>query len=191
MRPALVLIGPAGSGKSTVGALVAASWNVPFVDADAAAGPAYAEVGWSIERLVERIEAVGRVAAEREWEVARAHAVTSLVTQSPGAVLALGAGHTSYTDPTYRAAVRATLAPLPSVVLLLPHPEPAVSLRVLRERCLATKGTDWRRDGQDFLAQWLLDPQLSRLATAVHHTDGQTPEQTASALMADLPGPRG
>lgn len=96
--PVLVLIGPAAAGKSTVGELAAGILGVPFVDLDDVGGPYYAEVGWSIARLVERIGRIGRVAAEREWEPARAHAVGRAVHDHPGAVLALGAGHTSFTD---------------------------------------------------------------------------------------------
>jgi hypothetical protein len=115
--------------KTALGELVAHHTRRAFVDIDAVAEPYCAEVGWSLDKLRDRIAIVGRVAAETEWEPARAHAVTRTVDDHPDAVVALGAGHTSYT-----------------------------SLAVLRERCLATKGHPWIVDGHDFLAAWLDDP---------------------------------
>jgi hypothetical protein len=85
VAPVLVLLGPAATGKSTLGQLVAGLLGVAFVDLDAVADDYYPEVGWSVDRLVERIAVVGRVAAEREWEPARAHAVERAVAEHPPA----------------------------------------------------------------------------------------------------------
>jgi shikimate kinase len=188
--PLLVLIGPAAAGKSTVGALVADRLGVPFVDLDAVAAPAYAEVGWSVTRLTTRIAAVGRLAAEVEWEPARAHAVARVVAEHPGAVVALGAGHTTYTSAVHAAAVRAALAPVRAVVLLLPAEAPEEALAVLRARSLADKGTDWVRDGHDFLAGWVADPAVRALATHVVVTGDEPPGRTAERL-ARLVRPEG
>ncbi|MBP2339803.1 hypothetical protein JOF41_005981 [Saccharothrix coeruleofusca] len=182
MKPWMVLIGPAGAGKTTIGEAVAEVTGRPFVDLDAVAAPYYAEVGWSIEKLVRRIEAVGRVAAEREWEPARAHAVSRAVAEHPGAVLALGAGHTSYRDPGCRAAVRAALRDCPDVVLLLPAADPALALDVLRRRCLAGKGRTWISEGHDFLAEWLHDEGTREMATRTAFTEGISPAALARGL---------
>lgn len=182
--PLLVLVGPAACGKSTVGAAAATALGVPFVDADEEGERYYREVGWDLDRLRGRIAAVGRAAAEREWEPARAHAVGRLVAEHPGAVLALGAGHTSYGDPAHRSVVAAALARAGSVVLLLPAAGRDEALRVLRARSLATKGTDWVRDGHDFLAGWLDDPAPRALATHVLVTGEEPPARTADRVRA-------
>lgn len=179
----VVLVGPAAAGKSTAGALLAATLGVPFVDLDAVGDAYYREVGWSIDRLVVRVRAAGRVAAEREWEPARAHAVERVVADHPGAVIALGAGHASYTRPDLRERVRRALAPASDVVLLLPSPDRDGSLDVLRERSLRTKGTTWVVDGHDLLAEWLDDEGLRSLGRHTVYTDGSTPELTARALL--------
>ena len=186
----VVLVGPAAAGKSTVGALLATRLGVPFVDVDAVADPYYAEVGWSIDRLVARSRAAGRVAAEREWEPARAHAVERVVAAHPGAVIALGAGHTSYTRCDLRERVGAALATASDVVLLLPSPDRDASVSTLRARSLATKGTDWVVDGHDLLAgwvdQWVDDAGVRALARRTVHTEGLDPEQTTDLVLRGL-----
>jgi shikimate kinase len=180
--PWLVLIGPAAAGKTTLGEAVAALTGRPFVDIDAVAGPYYEEVGWSLPRLRARIGQVGRVAAEREWEPARAHAVERVVADHPGAVVALGAGHTCYAEPGHAARVRAALERCSGVLFVLPDPDAARSLRILRDRSARTKGTDWVVDGHDFLSEWLHDPFSRSLATEIVHTAGETPWQTAERV---------
>lgn len=182
----IVLIGPAATGKSTLGARLAAALARPFVDIDEIGDAYYAEAGWSIDRLVERIEAVGRVAAEREWEPARAHAVRRTLESHPGAVIALGAGHTSYTDPRQIAVVRAALAHAADVILVLPTLDRAAALDELRSRSVTTKGTDWIADGHDFLAEWFDDLGTRELARYVHVTGGETVEESVRRLISHL-----
>lgn len=184
--PLLVLVGPAAAGKTTVGQLAAELLHVPFVDLDDVGERYYAEVGWSIQRLAECSQQLGRVAAEREWEPARAHAVVRAVEDHPGAVLALGAGHTSYTAPGCFAQVAAALAGVPQVALILPSPDRASSLAELRRRSLASKGTDWISAGHDFLAEWLDDAGMRSLGTDVVYTDGHTAEAVAAQLTAEF-----
>lgn len=180
--PALVLIGPAAAGKSTLGELVATHLGVPFVDVDEVGDRYYAETGWSVARLVERTGAVGRVAAEREWEPARAHAVRRVVADHPGAVVALGAGHTAYADADHLGTVRTALADVAHVVLMLPSADRDDALAELRRRSLAAKGTDWVRDGHDLLAGWVDDAGTRSLATSTFVTGDEPPGASAGRL---------
>lgn len=177
-----MLIGPPGSGKSTVGRLLADHTGREFVDADADAEPWYAEAGWSVTRLRRRADEAGFERAHREWEVALAAAVTGLVQAHPQAVLALGAGHSHITTPSLYDSVATTLRGADQVVLLRPSVDPSRSLVVLRNRCRATKGHDWIIDGTDWLARWLSDGRDECLATHVVLTDGQDPAQTAARI---------
>ncbi|GAA1764360.1 hypothetical protein GCM10009734_85640 [Nonomuraea bangladeshensis] len=181
--PWMVLIGPAAAGKTTLGEGLASATGRQFVDVDALGETYYAEVGWSMDRLRDRIQAVGRVAAEREWEPARAHAVERMMADHPGAIVSLGAGHSHYTRSELFERVRLALRPVGHVVLVLPSSDRERSVQILRQRSLATKGTDWiSRDGHDFLRQWVHDPGNEALATTVLHTEGEEPGQSISRL---------
>lgn len=184
--PALVLIGPAAAGKTTVGELVATRLGRPFVDLDEIGDRYYAEVGWSIQRLVDCSEQLGRIAAERLWEPARAHAVRRAVEDHPESVMALGAGHTSFHDPDCIACVTNALVPVPNVVLILPSPDRSTALAELRRRSLSSKGTMWISAGHDFLAEWHDDAGTRSLATDVVFTAGKTPQETAGQIAVSV-----
>lgn len=181
--PVLVLIGPAAAGKSTVGALVAAGLAAPFIEADEVGDKYYAEAGWTVDRLVERTVQIGRVPAEREWEPARAHAVRRVIQDYPGAVVALGAGHTSYGDCRLAGQVGRVLSTVPHVLFVVPSADRTEALAELRRRSIATKSTDWVSGEHDFLAEWLDDQGSRAMATAVVITGEETPEQTAARIL--------
>ncbi len=105
------------------------------------------------------------------------------VTDHPDAVIALGAGHTSYSDHQHLATVRSALGPCRNVIRILPSPDRDISLTVLRRRCTTSKGRSWVIDGHDFLAGWIDDPGTRTVATRTVHTLGETPAQTAARLL--------
>lgn len=179
----MILVGPLAAGKSTLGALVAARVGLPFVDIDDIAWTYCAEVGWDLDRLLERDDAVGWAAAEREWEPARAHAVHRVVEDHPEAVIAFGAGYTSFTGPEHADRVRRALAPVPDVVHLLPSRDPERSVTVLRERAIASRGKDWIIEGRDWIAAWVADPLAGEVAAATVFTDGVGPAESADQLV--------
>ncbi|WP_367125456.1 shikimate kinase [Streptomyces phytohabitans] len=181
--PWIVLVGPAGAGKTSLGREIAAVTRRPFIDLDAVGDAYYAQVGWNMDRLRERIAEIGRLAAEHEWEPARAHAVASVVADHPDAVIALGAGHTSYTDQQHLATVRTALNRCRDVVRILPSAHREVSLTALRRRCTTDKGRSWIIDGHDFLAHWLDDPGAQLVATRTIYTGDETPDRTAQRLL--------
>ncbi|MFR9675961.1 shikimate kinase [Streptomyces sp. TR02-1] len=190
-EPLLVLIGPAATGKTTLGRGVAAALGCSFVDLDVVGDSYYAEVGWSIARVVERVGIVGRLAAEREWEHARAHAVQRVIEDHPRTVIALGAGHTSFTNRDHAARARVALGRCPSVHMVLPSSDRDEALAVLRKRAISSKGTDWTVDGHDFLAEWLDDRVSHAMATRTVYTAGETPQQSIAAITSLVEGRKG
>ncbi len=175
----LVLIGPPGAGKSTVGPLVASALDVPFVDTDQASVAYYEEAGWPLSRFARRIEDDGYERAHLAWEEALAYAVPRLFRDYPEAVVALGAGHTHVSTAARRAIIRQALEER-TVILLRPTRDPAASIVELRSRCVAGKGRDWIRDGVDWLDRWSRDGRDDELATQLVYTSGRSPTQVAS-----------
>ncbi len=181
---AIALIGPAGAGKSTVGEILAGLLVRDFVDIDAIGDRYYEQVGQPISDLVERIEVDGFRRAHRWWQPARFAALAAL-TSFPTAVIALGAGHSHFEDERwFEEAERALEAVF--VVLLLPSPGPTESLRVLRERCEREKGTDWIRDGHDFLEEWIGSEQNRSLADLVVFADGRSATDIARQIASEV-----
>ena len=125
-----VLIGPPGTGKSTVGAMLAASLEVPWVDLDEISGPLYAEVGWPPEVIAEQRRRLGWTAFHAAFEPALAHAVKRCAALSSQAIVSFGAGHSHLTDPSLRAHVARALEGV-TVVLLRPSPDVGRSVRLL------------------------------------------------------------
>ena len=79
---AVVLVGARGSGKSTVGRLLAAAWQVGFIDLDERAVALCGEPG---------VHAVFEHQGEAAWRQAEAAALTAALQESP-TVIATGGG---------------------------------------------------------------------------------------------------
>lgn len=106
-----------------------------------------------------------------------------MVADHPGAVIALGAGHTGYTRGEHLARVRTALRRCRDVVHVLPSPDRDRVLAVPRERCVTGKGRTWIVDRHDFLASWLDDHGTRLVATRAVCTGTDTPERTAERLL--------
>lgn len=179
----IVLIGPPGAGKSSVGDLLATRLQLPFIEADAVCPAYYAEVGWSANRMLRLADDIGYERAHAAWKEALAYSVEKLFDAAGDAVVALGAGHSHLTRPDLFARVSTALSAADRVVLLRPHPDEIVALDELRKRCVASKGHDWNRDDIDWLARWTTDGRDEQLATDVIYNLGETPAETASRIL--------
>jgi hypothetical protein len=176
-----VLIGPPAAGKSTVGPLVAASLGVSFVDVDEDGAAYYRAAGQPLESFVDKIATEGFASAHRWWQPARVSAAASLVLDHPGAVIAFGAGHSHFVDRTHFESIQFAVADC-TVVLLLPDIDQRRSLKILRARCLDTKGHDWKRDDHDYLAEWVASEQNQFLADVVVYSGDTTPVRYAKKI---------
>ena len=165
--PRLVLVGPMGAGKSTVGRLLADRWQVDFRDTDA---DIEAAQGREISELfVDEGEAWFR---ERERE-----AVAAALADHDG-VLALGGG--AVLDPTTRRA----LTGLPVVFLKVGLSDAVKRVGLGHGRPLLLGNVRSR-------VKALLDERLpvyESVARVVVDTDGRSPEDVADEVSAALAG---
>ncbi len=165
MPPALVLVGPPGSGKSTVGALLAARLGSTFRDTDA---DVESVAGTSIADLfVEQGEPAFRT-LERD-------AVAAALAEHTG-VLALGGG------AVLDQATRELLAGRVVVFLDVGIADAARRVGLNRDRplLLGNPRTQWLR---------LMEarrPLYESVATVRVDTDGRTPDEVADAVLTRL-----
>ena len=165
MTPVVVLVGPPGAGKSTVGRLVADRLSVPFRDTDR-------DVEQTAGESVSEIFVTRGEAAFRELERI---AVQAALAEHDG-VLALGGG--AVLDDTTRSA----LAGHRVVYLDVDLSDATSRVGLNRDRPLLLGNP--RAQLRDLLAQ--RRPLYQAVATVTVTTDGRTPEQVADAVEAAL-----
>jgi shikimate kinase len=175
----VVVIGPVGVGKSTVAGLLAGRLGWPHVSMDAVCATYYAEIGFDQTVSDRRQQAAGVKGAYQGWKPFEAHAVERILADHGDAVIDLGGGHSVQEDASLFARVRAALAPVRNVVLLLPSPDPEESVRVLTERRPPPDGFDWHR-------HFVTHPSNGALAKLIVYTAGQTAEQTCDGVYQRL-----
>ncbi|MFD7639069.1 shikimate kinase [Kitasatospora sp. NPDC059795] len=163
--PAVVLVGPPGSGKSTVGRVLAERLGLPFRDTDE-----------DIERTAGKpIPEIFVDDGEPHFRQLERAAVAAAAADFSG-VLALGGG------AVMASATREVLAPLPVVFLevALADAVKRVGLDAPRPLLAVNPRARWRE---------LMEarrPLYLEVATAVVDTQGRTPEQVADAVLEAL-----
>lgn len=181
----VVLMGPVCAGKTTLLPLLAARLGRPAVDLDDIAEAYYAEVGRGRDELNAIGAQRGDLGAYLWWQQGHPHAVRRVLQEHPDAVIALGAGHTTYTDAALFEEVRVLLEPC-ATVLMLPGPDTEQSLRVLRECSIERGSGDWIMDGVDILERWVAGEQNRLLASITIHTGRLSPDRLADITLEAL-----
>ncbi|AFY96449.1 shikimate kinase [Chamaesiphon minutus] len=181
--PASILIGPTGAGKSTIGLLLSKRLNLPSVSMDGIAEPYYNECNFGIAVFQQLRAEQGFLATHRQWEPVRVYAVERVMSECGRVVLDLGAGHTHYENPVMFDRVKQAISSCPNVILLLPCADLDRSVRILKERCMSERGSDWIKDGYDFIAHWVKDSCNHDLATMTIFTEGKTPMETCEEII--------
>jgi hypothetical protein len=191
-RPEPVFIGPVCVGKTTISKLVAAHLERTRVELDEVAMPYYEECPeFDLREYNRLLETVGFMSAYRYWEPALVYALEGVVNDHPGAVLDLGAGHTSLLDDRFHARVSAALAPYEHVILLLPDTDPERSAAVIRRRLVVDDDrdvTDWTHDGVDLIRHWIVSDQNQRLATHTIYAGNDPPDVVAMRVIDLMSG---
>jgi shikimate kinase len=174
----IILIGPYGVGKSTVGQLLAASRSQPQYSLDQYVWSYYGEKG-----LTNEIAATIGEFDSPHWQAYHAHAVKRFLEDHGNelCVMDLGAGHALY-DGQYLDEMQLILAPY-VVILLIPSPDIELSIQDLNER--NDIHISKRRQPH---AKWnrffLNHPSSYQLTKHVVYTKGKTPAQTHQEILA-------
>jgi shikimate kinase len=183
MTTDIVLIGPMGAGKSTVGTLLAGRLGVSHHAMDDRRWAYYAEVGYD-DTLCERIHAdEGLWGVFRYWRPYELHAVERLLGEHAecrqGCVIDMGAGHSVYEDDAHFARAAGAMSPF-TVVLLLPSPDEEDSIRILNER------TGLTGDQAEMNAFFVRHRSNRDLATNTVYTGERRPDEVCDEVVRIL-----
>lgn len=174
----VILIGPIGAGKSTLGKLVAAALGVPRISLDAIRFQYYREIGYDDAVAKDRYAAEGFWGLYRYWKPFEAHAVERVLAEHADCVIDFGAGHSVYEDEALLARVKEACARHPNVVLVLPSADLATSLEVLRERRPSLRDVT-----PDINEHFITHRSNYELATLTVYTADRTAEDTCAEIL--------
>lgn len=177
-RSEIVLIGPTKVGKTTVGTCLASKLGVPLVSMDDLRDGYYRELGYD-EALAKRLfEAEGPATVWCYFKVFDAYAVDRFLSEHSRCVLDMGGGSSVHEHEDQLERVKRAFAPFANVVLLLPSPDRAESLRILDER------TGWGGKPRN-INRILLDHRSNyELARHTIYTKDRTPQEIAEEILA-------
>lgn len=181
-RQDVILIGPIGTGKSTVGKLLAERLDLPQVAMDFVRFGYYEAIGYDEDRADEIERREGFAGKYRYWKLFEIDAVERILAEHRDCVIDFGGGHSVYEDDALFERARRALAPYDNVVLLLPSPDLDESVRLLRER----HGGPIVDHDLDFDEHFVKHHSNHDLATITVYTRDKTPEQTCEEILPCL-----
>jgi shikimate kinase len=181
IREEIILIGPMGTGKSTLGRLLSQHLKLPQCSMDDLRWAYYEEIGFTKEKQEQIAQSEGFEGVARYWKPFEAHAVERLLAEHRDCVIDFGAGHSVYEDDALFERVRRALLPFRNVVLILPSPDLDESVRILRTRTYSPKPGEF-----DFNALFVRHHSNHDLAKIVVYNHGKTPKETRDEILASI-----
>lgn len=181
----IILIGPIGSGKSTIAQLLSEQCGLPRQSLDALRWDYYAEIGYDEKTAAEINEKEGFAGVYRYWKPFEVHAVERVLAEHPGSVIDFGAGHSVFETEELFLRARAALEPFQNVVLLLPSEDPEESMAILQARYIHEPDED-EAAVESIMAvneHFVRHPSNRRLARLVVYTKGKNPAETCAEIV--------
>lgn len=183
---AIILIGPACAGKTTIGKMLSEYLKKPVISLDDIAIKYYQESGFFKEDFTAIENRSGYLEAYKAWEEHRCYAVKRLLLEYPGGILDLGAGHTHYINKQFSSEIAAQLASFKNVFLILPSESLEHSLAILRERNQRIRSKTWIYDNYDLLSHWVNDEDNYLIAKKTVYTTNKSTSQICREIISDI-----
>lgn len=177
----IILIGPIGSGKTTIDTLLSKKLNMPQCSMDEHRWEYYEEIGYD-HKVAERLDqAEGFNGVYRYWKEFEIHAVERLLLAHKNSVIDFGAGHSVYENESYLERAKKALKPFNNVVLLLPSPDAGHALEVLSAR------NNFRSKDEINLNKHFIEHRSNfELAKYVVYTNAVKPEDSALQIIRKI-----
>ena len=185
MKTTIILIGPLGAGKTTVGNLIAKKLGVPYCAVDTVRPAYYRKAGYD-----ETAAASGKGVRDvmRYSKPFEARMVEMVLAEHHG-VIDFGASNSAYDDPILLDQVEKALAPYPHVILLLPSPDADESAEILKHRLirmLTEAGKEFTDELFELNDYFIRHPSNRRLAKQVIYTKDKTPEEICNEILKSM-----
>lgn len=189
MKSTIVLIGPLGVGKTTVGHLLAEKLDMPFCSVDEVRSGYYERVGYE-ETVAAQIAASdqGIQGVLRYSKPFEARMIEMVLADHHG-IIDFGASNSVYDDEDLFARVEKALAPFPNVILLLPSPDLDESAEILKNRLirmLNDTGKEFSDELFELNRYFVQHPSNHRLAKQVIYNRDKTPEIICEEIVQKL-----
>ena len=178
MNSEIILIGPIGSGKTTVAELLYERTMLPHRSMDLLRWSYFDEIGydWGQAKL-SHIEG-GFWGLYRYWKPFEAYAVKRLLDDFHECIFDFGGSHSVYEEEDLFEQVREVLEPYPFVILLMPSPDKEESIRILNAR------NNYASDDQRAVNEHFIHHHSNYdLAKHIVYTMDKTPEQTCDEIL--------
>lgn len=188
----IVLIGPTGSGKSSVAKVLAELLGWSAVELDELRETWYPEFGLKPEDERAARERGGLLELIATWKPYELMSAERVMREHPQrTVIAFGGGQSVYATEEDIARATVALSAAGRVILLLPSDDPDTCLMILRDRIRREPFVQEQSDPEAFLRDItpMLKTQIqsesnARLATEMIVTGQSTPEEIAHHILA-------
>ena len=188
MKATIILIGPLGAGKTTVGRLLAKKLDLPFCSLDEVRAAYYQNAGYD-ETVASQIASdQGTWGLLRYSKPFEAGMVEQVLADHHG-VIDFGASNSIYEEEDLFTRVEKALVPYPNVILLLPSPDAEESAVILKDRLirmLTEAGKDYTDKLFKLNEYFVQHPSNHRLAKMLLYTKDKTPEDICDEITQKL-----
>ena len=189
MNSTIILIGPLGTGKTTVGHLLAEKLDLPFCSVDNVREAYYQKVGYD-HALASQI-ATSRQGLQGVLQYSKpfeAQMVEQVLADHHG-VIDFGASNSVYDDNDLFTRIEKALVPYPNVILLLPSSDLDESVMILKNRLtrmLIEAGKEFTDELFELNEYFVKHPSNHQLAKLIIYTRDRTPKEICDEIVQKL-----